>query len=249
MSRRLNYADVKQVFEDRGCKLISKTYVRSKDKLDFICSCGRTGKISYDKFSRGQLCAGCRGERISKSSRYTIEQVRSLFRKEGCTLLSDSYINSKQRLRYICECGEESIISLSKLLMGQRCFKCRNKKISDSLTGPNNPQYKYDKTDEERIRERKYPEYLEWRKKVFERDKYTCQCCGEIGGKLNAHHIESFSRRADLRTVLENGVTLCFTCHKEYHTNFCWNDADAESFHEFMHGEYRDPWYAGELKD
>jgi len=41
-------------------------------------------------------------------------------------------------------------------------------------------------------------EYKEWRKKVYERDNYTCQLCGarEIKGKkiiLHAHHLKSFS--------------------------------------------------------
>lgn len=57
-------------------------------------------------------------------------------------------------------------------------------------------------------------EYEEWRTKVFERDLYTCQHCGEIGGYLEADHIKPFYLYADLRFDVSNGRTLCKPCHK-----------------------------------
>lgn len=56
--------------------------------------------------------------------------------------------------------------------------------------------------------------YLEWRNGVFERDNFTCQVCGQVGGDLQAHHLRSWSKYPDLRYVLENGLTLCVECHK-----------------------------------
>lgn len=83
-------------------------------------------------------------------------------------------------------------------------------------------------------------ENVEWRKKVFERDNYTCQKCGKKG-HLEAHHITSFrdifyqflkhySQFSPLEDKLvlirlaimykpfwdiSNGLTLCRTCHDE----------------------------------
>jgi 5-methylcytosine-specific restriction endonuclease McrA len=48
----------------------------------------------------------------------------------------------------------------------------------------------------------------------FERDHYTCLVCGEVGGRINAHHIKSFKDYPELRFEVDNGITLCINCHK-----------------------------------
>lgn len=58
-------------------------------------------------------------------------------------------------------------------------------------------------------------EYEEWRKAVFERDNYTCQSCGEVGGYLQADHIKPFALYPELRLELSNGRALCIECHKQ----------------------------------
>jgi len=55
----------------------------------------------------------------------------------------------------------------------------------------------------------------DWRSAVFVRDDYTCQSCGKVGGKLQAHHIKPYKMFPELRLEIGNGITLCVDCHKK----------------------------------
>ena len=61
---------------------------------------------------------------------------------------------------------------------------------------------------------RKSAEYRNWRRKVFERDKFICQICKKVGGYLHADHILPFCQHVDKRLDIENGRTLCLKCHR-----------------------------------
>lgn len=58
----------------------------------------------------------------------------------------------------------------------------------------------------------------DWRRQVFERDDFTCQICGQRGGRLQADHIKPYSAFPDLRFDLSNGRTLCVDCHRKTDT-------------------------------
>lgn len=55
------------------------------------------------------------------------------------------------------------------------------------------------------------------RESCFKRDDYTCRCCGQRGGKLNAHHIWPFQRFPEWKHELWNLLTLCKSCHDAFH--------------------------------
>jgi len=61
---------------------------------------------------------------------------------------------------------------------------------------------------------RKSPEYSQWRREVFHRDNYKCVECG-AGENIQADHIKPFSLFPELRFDINNGRTLCKSCHKE----------------------------------
>lgn len=62
-------------------------------------------------------------------------------------------------------------------------------------------------------------EYATWRKKVLERDNYTCVWCqASSGATLHADHISPFAYFPNLRLELSNGRTLCKPCHMKTDT-------------------------------
>lgn len=58
-------------------------------------------------------------------------------------------------------------------------------------------------------------EWCEWRKSVYERDNYMCQLCGMRGNMvyLNPHHIHKRDKYPDRIFDVDNGITLCKSCH------------------------------------
>lgn len=65
-----------------------------------------------------------------------------------------------------------------------------------------------------------------WRKKVYDRDSYTCRLCGcKISGELQAHHIFKISDYEELAFDVDNGITLCKRCHRFINCNEeLWQD-------------------------
>ena len=51
-----------------------------------------------------------------------------------------------------------------------------------------------------------------WKQQILKRDNYTCQECGQRGGRLVADHIKPFCRYQKLRFNLKNGRTICKKC-------------------------------------
>ena len=102
------------------------------------------------------------------------------------------------------------------------CSKeCYNEWMSINKCGDKNSSWNPNITDEDRINGRNILGYKKWRKSIYARDNYTCQHCGDdMGGNLNAHHIESYNNNPDLRTTLSNGITLCKDCHDEFHNQY-----------------------------
>ncbi len=87
-------------------------------------------------------------------------------------------------------------------------------KISNSKRGSKSHFWKGGLTEINKLI-RQSIEYKLWREAVFTRDKFTCQLCKQLGGKLNADHIKSFALYPEFRTSIENGRTLCHPCHKK----------------------------------
>ena len=96
----------------------------------------------------------------------------------------------------------------------RRCVKC----AGILRVGEKNPSWKGGSTPLN-AKLRNSNEDQAWRESVFFRDTWTCKECGRKGGKLHAHHIKSFSKHPEVRFSTDNGITLCFPCHKRHHKN------------------------------
>lgn len=135
-----------------------------------------------------------------------------------------------------CEhCGKDIFRRESKIVernfCGRKCYseyrKIHYSKENHSCWNPNI-------SDEERLNKRKCEEYYNWRDSVFERDNYTCQCCGEDTHNNNAHHLNGYNWDIDNRTNVDNGITLCYTCHSNFHKTYGYGSNTKEQFDEWI---------------
>ena len=55
------------------------------------------------------------------------------------------------------------------------------------------------------------------RRRVFTRDRWTCQVCGEVCGWTSGHLAHKVSRGAGGSDTEENTRLLCPTCHMKEH--------------------------------
>ena len=210
-----------------------------------VCDCGNNVSVSsWNLNSGGTRSCGCLKSELSSEKahkmieRTTIDMVGKVFGR--WTVISQEQNPNPDVRRGAfwkckCSCGGERVVRGDILRSGQsQSCGCLHAEIVAKQCGPMHPSWNPCISDEERIKGRRYPEYREWRKSVFKRDDYVCQKCGEKGWRLNSHHIESYDINKGLRTVLENGVTLCRDCHKKFHLIYGNGHNTREQFNEFM---------------
>lgn len=133
--RRISYSDVKKYFENNGCILLSDVYKNINTKLDYIGICGHKDSITFNSFrSRKKfLCNKCCKDKLNDNTRLTYEYVNSMFKKEGCKLITDNYKSNRQKLKYIAKCGHEHFITFSHFtdIKNYLCSSCNDKKKYD----------------------------------------------------------------------------------------------------------------------
>jgi hypothetical protein len=215
-----------------GLNIISTSGTGHKLLITFIAECGHEETVTYRSFKRrgiNGLCKTCFKESMAEKYKFDIEDVRKIFSDNNCELLATKYINNSTNLKYKCECGNTACIKLYKLQRGDRCG-CKQ-----FLTGKDANRYNPELSDYDRENGRSIEGYKEWRKQVYERDDHTCQCCGKRGVPINAHHLESYATNKEIRTSVDNGITLCQnSCHRAFHMIYGIKDNTREQLMEFI---------------
>jgi hypothetical protein len=146
-----------------------------------------------------------------------------------------------------CDCGKETTVSSWKLISShtKSCGCLRSEVSSENdlkrnkiMVGKNHPRWRFDLTNEDREENsnRNYnPKSWRWRNKVYKRDNFTCQKCGDNkGGNLIAHHMYSWNDHPKLRYVKNNGITLCENCHKKFHHIYGYGYNNKKQFKEWI---------------
>ena len=66
---------------------------------------------------------------------------------------------------------------------------------------------------------REDPKVKAWTGNVKSRDGFACQKCGS-NKNLQAHHCVPYNVMPEMAYDINNGITLCRTCHAEFHSRY-----------------------------
>ena len=84
---------------------------------------------------------------------------------------------------------------------------------------------------------RRTPEYDITKLNVHERDKYTCVSCRKKIYDPVFHHLYSVNTHKELACKIDNGVTLCKKCHRNFHNIYGYGNNTPAQFIDYIKRE------------
>lgn len=188
---------------------------KNKHKINVGRQCSNETKMKIGDANRGRSPAH-KGKalpeewrmNISKANKGKImsEDVREKIRRKLVGIKRGSpSLEARQKM-------SESHKGMKFSLEHRKNISLANKKRIGELS----PRWKGGVTPLNR-RRRNRKDVFDWRKKVFERDFYSCQMpnCKTGIRYLEAHHIKTVRDFPEFILELSNGITLCRLCHQK----------------------------------
>lgn len=198
---------------------------RGKASWLCLCTCGAKVIASADRLNKGEIIScGC----------YKAINREDLLGRQINHLKVIAYhktVKAKAYWKCLCVCGDITI---------QRADGLKNNKIKSC--GCLNNKNKGTPVIRNNQSNRDLYSYRKWRKDVFEIHDYTCKKCGQVGGKLEVHHIENYASNLDKRESLSNGLVFCKTCHSDFHKQYGKLKNNYLQVVSFIHGELFNVW-------
>lgn len=205
---KVTIEEAQERFLQAGYTPLFLKYKNSHTKLPFKCGKGHYSEISLNSLTSGYRCKVCAG-----NQRLGLSQVKKVFLDIGYKPLFTEYYNNSSLLRFECNKGHTSYISLANLKNGKRCVKCfcsgfsrEEKEIADHFSAA-------EIYFEENVRDIISPYELDL---YFPRQKIAVEYCGlywhsELsGGKDRKYH---YNKR---KLCEDQGIRLITVFSDEY---------------------------------
>lgn len=124
-----NYNTFVNALKEEDWEMVSEKeeYKNTKTVMKVICHNSHSTKLSYANWSNGhRSCVECGNGR-----KHTIEGVAEEFKMKGFELLEEKYINNATKMKYICKCGREGLMTYGNFLKNvSGCKNCTRRYTS-----------------------------------------------------------------------------------------------------------------------
>lgn len=205
-----------------------------KYKLQF---CGNGCASKHRRVTERRDCFVCGRDVIRKPSEF--KRGKNVYCSRDCYYEYNRRKGAPAKKSYDCDYCKKEFKRFPSQTKGREFLycstSCKDKHNGELIRGEFHPSYNHNMTAEERQVKRKFVEYYDWRRSVYDRDDYTCQCCGDDkGGNLVAHHIYNYSEHEDKKIDLDNGITLCKSCHKKFHDEYGYTKNDEKQLFSYI---------------
>lgn len=176
------------------------------------CSCGEVVVVQSGNLRSGNT-ESC-GSGVHREGKTLKDLVGQTFGE--LTVISHnkelSRVSGKTQWNCVCSCGTEKIYSRIELI--HKNYKTCG--IFGKHLNSNSRKMAF------------------WSERVKEKYDYTCQKCGDKEGKMNSHHILSYTKYPEKRFDLDNGSCLCQNCHYKFHSLFGVMTPGRSELEEFL---------------
>lgn len=248
--RRLDFDTVKSRIEEiDGYTLISNEYVNGFQKLRIMCEKGHIFDKNYSDFINcNSHCPICTYETGFRNHAFTYDEVKQVLNKEGYDIISNEYINSKEKIKIKCDRNHIYEARFGEFKSGNRCPIC----YEEDRFNPYSTLNIYLRS-----------KIKDWKLDSMKKSNYKCAVTGKPFDDI--HHLYSFNKiveetleilnypiydelgkySADELTNIEwicnelhykYGLGVCLTrnVHRKFHHMYGTKNNTPEQFNEFL---------------
>ena len=221
-------------------KVIAVEYIGRKGIIYWRCQCS-CGNPEFQIYSEKVLqrvkSCGCYSK--IKSGLFFKDITNQIFNRWTVMgFYGKNALHGDDKPLWICQCSCSNktvrLVDVYALRMGgsKSCGCIQIEKVKNN-SGEKHYNWKKEKSQDDRIKQRKTLEDAQWSGSVKQRDNYTCQITGQRGVKLCSHHLDGHHWCKEKRFDLDNGITLSEKVHKLFHKLYGKSNNTKEQFLEF----------------
>jgi 5-methylcytosine-specific restriction endonuclease McrA len=128
-------------FKEHNCELLTKEYKHTRQKLDFICECGREYSMDFHTFRQGSRCMTCGEKKTAEAKKIDFNIIQQYILEHNLILLTkkEVYKGATYKIDIKCECGEvfQTTFENLRVIKFKCCDNCRSKKIKQETIDKN----------------------------------------------------------------------------------------------------------------